>query len=148
MISTLKNSFTRSLFPVSKFSFSAQSSPIDFSKYDPSQTKFLDEDLILVDENDKVLNRISKVDGHLNTHNSKGPAHRAFSVFLFNKHNQLLIHQRSKKKITFPLLWTNSCCSHPLYTEKEMIEKDYIGTRLIYVLIHRGKKCSKTKSSI
>jgi len=50
-------------------------------------------------------------------------------VFLFNKHNQLLIHQRSKKKITFPLNWTNSCCSHPLYNQNEMIEKDYEGAK-------------------
>ena len=27
----------------------------------------------------------------------------------------LLLQQRSSQKITFPLLWTNSCCSHPLY---------------------------------
>lgn len=111
--------------PTSKFS--TISLNIDMKKYDSSQTKFLDEGLILVDENDQVLNKISKVEAHLNTHNSSGMAHRAFSVFLFNRHNELLIHQRSKKKITFPLLWTNSCCSHPLYNEDEMVEKNHQG---------------------
>jgi isopentenyl-diphosphate delta-isomerase len=105
------------------------SSP-DFSKYDPSQTKFLDESLILVDREDKVIGKISKVDGHLNSYNKTGSAHRAFSVFLFNQQNQLLLHQRSEKKITFPSLWTNSCCSHPLYNDDEIVEDNYIGIEL------------------
>jgi isopentenyl-diphosphate delta-isomerase len=41
--------------------------------------------------------------------------HRAFSVFLFDKDNKLLLQQRAASKITFPSLWTNTCCSHPLY---------------------------------
>ena len=41
--------------------------------------------------------------------------HRAFSVFLFDKDNKLLLQQRAANKITFPSLWTNTCCSHPLY---------------------------------
>lgn len=100
---------------------------LDKTGFDNSQTKFWEEGLILVDENDQVMNKISKVEAHLNSFNNSGLAHRAFSVFLFNKHNQLLLHQRSHKKITFPLKWTNSCCSHPLYTEEEMIEKDHQG---------------------
>jgi isopentenyl-diphosphate delta-isomerase len=38
----------------------------------------------------------------------------------FDEDGRLLIHQRSREKITFPLLWTNTCCSHPLYVEDEM----------------------------
>jgi isopentenyl-diphosphate delta-isomerase len=41
--------------------------------------------------------------------------HRAFSVFLFNTKGELLLQQRSPAKITFPLCWTNTCCSHPLF---------------------------------
>jgi len=102
---------------------------LNLAQYDPSQTKFLDEALILVDRDDKVMGKISKVDGHMNSYNETGYAHRAFSVFLFNEQNKLLVHQRSEKKITFPMLWTNSCCSHPLYTEDEMIEENYNGPK-------------------
>jgi len=102
---------------------------LNLSQYDPSQTKFLDDGLILVDRKDKMIGKISKVEAHLNSYNETGNPHRAFSVFLFNQDHQLLLHQRSEKKITFPLLWTNSCCSHPLYTDEETVEKDYIGAR-------------------
>jgi len=80
-------------------------------------------------KNDKVVKMISKVDGHLNSFNFNGLPHRAFSVFLFNEQNQLLLHQRSEKKITFPSLWTNSCCSHPLYNDDEIVEEDHLGAR-------------------
>ena len=43
-----------------------------------------------------------------------GLLHRAFSVFLFNSKNELLLQQRASEKITFPDMWTNTCCSHPL----------------------------------
>ena len=44
----------------------------------------------------------------------KGLLHRAFSVFLFNSKKELLLQQRATEKITFPDMWTNTCCSHPL----------------------------------
>lgn len=44
-----------------------------------------------------------------------GLLHRAFSVFLFNSENKLLLQQRASSKITFPDVWTNTCCSHPLH---------------------------------
>src|SRR5690242_4108078 len=44
----------------------------------------------------------------------KGLLHRAFSVFLFDQQNRLLLQQRASEKITFPDMWTNTCCSHPL----------------------------------
>ena len=43
-----------------------------------------------------------------------GLLHRAFSVFLFDSENRLLLQQRASEKITFPDMWTNTCCSHPL----------------------------------
>ena len=45
----------------------------------------------------------------------RGQLHRAFSVFLFNSQNKLLLQQRAASKITFPKVWTNTCCSHPLH---------------------------------
>jgi len=48
------------------------------------------------------------------TNIDKGLLHRAFSVFLFDDTNRLLLQQRASEKITFPDMWTNTCCSHPL----------------------------------
>jgi len=109
--------------------FCSKKTSLDMSKYDKSQTKDLHDKLILVDESDSVIGSISKVDAHLNSLNKSNPHHRAFSAFLFNKQNELLIHQRSDKKITFPLYWTNSCCSHPLHTPEEMIEANNVGIK-------------------
>lgn len=52
--------------------------------------------------------------GHLMPNIERGLLHRAFSVFLFDDQNRLLLQQRADEKITFPNLWTNTCCSHPL----------------------------------
>jgi isopentenyl-diphosphate delta-isomerase len=52
--------------------------------------------------------------GHLMTNIDQGLLHRAFSVFLFDSENRLLLQQRATEKITFPDMWTNTCCSHPL----------------------------------
>lgn len=100
-------------------------------KGDAEQVKFMDEDLcILVDDNDVAHGHASKRVCHLNTTIREGKAlHRAFSVFLFNSKGELLLQQRSGTKITFPLRWTNTCCSHPLYTDEEREEKDNLGVK-------------------
>lgn len=85
------------------------------------------ENLILVDENDKAVGHASKLDCHLN---SEGPPlHRAFSVFLFNEKNELLMQRRSMAKVTFPGYYTNTCCSHPLNNKHEMDETNAIGVK-------------------
>lgn len=60
---------------------------------------------------------------------NKGLLHRAFSVFLFDSQNRLLLQQRATEKITFPDMWTNTCCSHPLNTPLELVEEDQLGAR-------------------
>lgn len=65
--------------------------------------------------------------GHLMTNIDQGLLHRAFSVFLFDSQNRLLLQQRASEKITFPDMWTNTCCSHPLNTPSELIEEDQLG---------------------
>ena len=42
----------------------------------------------------------------------KAVLHRAFSVFIFNSNNELMLQQRAAHKYHSPLLWTNTCCSH------------------------------------
>lgn len=67
------------------------------------------EELILVDENDRIVGTMSKAD----CHDGDGVLHRAFSVFLFDADGRLLIQQRVAGKRLWPLYWANSCCSHP-----------------------------------
>jgi isopentenyl-diphosphate delta-isomerase len=63
---------------------------------------------------------------------NKGLLHRAFSAFIFRPSDgKLLLQQRASEKITFPDMWTNTCCSHPLDDfEAEKIEKDQLGVRV------------------
>lgn len=70
---------------------------------------FSSEELILVNENDEELGYKDKAGCHL----GQGTLHRAFSLFIFNDHGELLLQQRSKEKPLWPLFWSNSCCSHP-----------------------------------
>ena len=69
--------------------------------------------LVLVDENDNVTGSETKE----KCHDGDGILHRAFSAFIFNSKNQLLIHKRSGLKRLWPLYWTNTCCSHPSINE-------------------------------
>ncbi|KAK2024188.1 isopentenyl-diphosphate delta-isomerase [Colletotrichum zoysiae] len=85
------------------------------SGHDAEQIRLMDEVCIVLDENDKPIGSASKKACHLMTNIDKGLLHRAFSVFLFNPaDNRLLLQQRASEKITFPDMWTNTCCSHPL----------------------------------
>ena len=36
-------------------------------------------------------------------------------MFLFDAEGRLLLQQRAAGKVTFPSVWTNTCCSHQLY---------------------------------
>lgn len=66
-----------------------------------------EEQVVLVDKNDKVLGMMPKMEAH-----KKAILHRAFSVFIFNEKCQLLLQQRALDKYHSPGLWTNTCCSH------------------------------------
>ncbi|PIR51197.1 isopentenyl-diphosphate delta-isomerase [Candidatus Peregrinibacteria bacterium CG10_big_fil_rev_8_21_14_0_10_49_24] len=50
----------------------------------------------------------------IDAHTGEGKLHKAFSVYIFGTNgNEILIQQRSGKKMLFPLVWANTCCSHP-----------------------------------
>lgn len=63
---------------------------------------------------------------------NKGLLHRAFSAFIFRPTDgKLLLQQRASEKITFPDMWTNTCCSHPLDDfEEEKIEAKQHGVKV------------------
>ncbi|KIK70968.1 hypothetical protein GYMLUDRAFT_33059 [Collybiopsis luxurians FD-317 M1] len=105
---------------------------IDLSGYDPIQSKLMDERCILVDENDNALGAVDKKTCHLMENINKGLLHRAFSAFVFRPSDgKLLLQKRAPEKITFPNMWTNTCCSHPLDDfEAEKVEKDQLGVRV------------------
>ena len=66
------------------------------------------EEVILVDLHDNEIGSMEKMMAH-----QKGLLHRAFSVFVFNKKNELLLQKRASSKYHSGGLWTNTCCSHP-----------------------------------
>jgi len=67
----------------------------------------VEEKVILVDINDNPIGLMNKLEAH-----EKAVLHRAFSVFILNNNNELMLQQRAHQKYHSPLLWTNTCCSH------------------------------------
>jgi len=66
-----------------------------------------EEKVILVNSNDEPIGLMPKMEAH-----EKALLHRAFSVFVINGNNELMLQQRSLQKYHSPGLWTNTCCSH------------------------------------
>ncbi len=66
-----------------------------------------EEQVILVNHNDEPIGLMNKLEAH-----EKAVLHRAFSVFILNDKNEVMLQQRAHHKYHSPLLWTNTCCSH------------------------------------
>lgn len=66
-----------------------------------------EENVILVNEHDEQIGLMPKLEAH-----QKAVLHRAFSVFVLNSQNEIMLQQRAHQKYHSPLLWTNTCCSH------------------------------------
>ncbi|KAL7421840.1 isopentenyl-diphosphate delta-isomerase idi1 [Cryptotrichosporon argae] len=108
----------------------AQASSVDLAAYDDEQVRLMEERCILVNDEDEAYGEGSKKECHLMANIDGGLLHRAFSVFLFRPADgRLLLQKRADEKITFPGMWTNTCCSHPLHIRAELVEEDQAGVR-------------------
>lgn len=67
-----------------------------------------EEQVILVDDCDQECGSGGKLDVHRH-----GLLHRAFSIFIFDHDERLLLQRRADGKYHFARLWSNTCCGHP-----------------------------------
>ena len=72
-----------------------------------------EEHVVLVDEDDSPIGTAPKAE----VHTRETPLHRGFSAFLFDRAGRLLLQQRSGRKPTWPLSWSNTVCGHPAWGE-------------------------------
>jgi len=94
-----------------------------------------EDKVILVDKNDFQRGTMDKLEAH-----KKGILHRAFSVFIINDKDELLLQQRAFSKYHSPGLWTNTCCSHQCEGEtsieaakRRLMEEMGISTSIKYL---------------
>lgn len=66
------------------------------------------ERVILVNADDTPIGTADKLEAH-----RSGRLHRAFSVFVVNDREELLLQRRAAGKYHSGGLWSNTCCSHP-----------------------------------
>lgn len=80
-----------------------------------------------------MIGVMDKLQAHI-----EGCLHEAFSVFIFNDKQQLLLQQRAHSKYHGGGLWSNSCCSHPQPSDQRPLEL-IASERLQFEM---GVKCS------
>lgn len=71
--------------------------------------------VILVDEDNTPIG----TEDIIAAHTGQGKLHRAFSAYVFRKAGkEILIQKRSNRKMLWPGIWANTCCSHPFEGEE------------------------------
>lgn len=68
--------------------------------------------VVLVNEDGNNIGYKEKLKAH-----KDGDFHLAFSVFVFDRDNRLLLQRRQSNKYHSGGLWSNTCCSHPFALE-------------------------------
>lgn len=73
-------------------------------------------EVILVDQNDNQIWIMEKMKAH-----EEGLLHRAFSIYVVNDKQQVLLQQRALHKYHSPGIYANTCCSHQFPQEDSLV---------------------------
>lgn len=77
---------------------------------EPNSGTPLKELVVLLNSSGQAIGSADKC----SVHTGQTPLHSAFSIFLFNRSGEMLVQQRAWSKKTWPGIWSNACCGHPM----------------------------------